>query len=111
MTNHGRTNGPEGMRVVHETILRCYPDLNQEVVDMVSDGDKVVARLFTRGTHLGVPDGPIESSLFGGVLQGAAPTGRWMEIQAIHMWQLRDGMVIAHWANRDDVGMKKQLGL
>jgi predicted ester cyclase len=39
------------------------------------------------------------------------PTGKRYEAQHIHWFKLRDGKIVAHWANRDDLGMMQQLGL
>jgi predicted ester cyclase len=33
------------------------------------------------------------------------------EVQHIHMYQLRNGKIVEHFANRDDLGMMQQLGL
>ena len=39
------------------------------------------------------------------------PTGNQYAVQHIHWFTLRDGLIIEHRANRDDVGMMVQLGL
>ncbi|MCA1668225.1 MAG: ester cyclase [Thermomicrobia bacterium] len=31
-------------------------------------------------------------------------------MQRIHIFEFRDGKIVAHWANRDDLGTTKQLG-
>jgi predicted ester cyclase len=45
------------------------------------------------------------------MLVGVQPTGRYFEVQHIHMLQVRAGQIIEHFANRDDLGMMQQLGL
>jgi predicted ester cyclase len=47
----------------------------------------------------------------GGMLVGVPPTGRHFEVQHIHLMQVRGGKIVEHFANRDDLGMMKQLGL
>ena len=50
------------------------------------------------------------SLLFNGALHGIEPAGRPVRIQAIHIWEVgEDGLISAHWANRDDLGMRDQL--
>ncbi|HXW91261.1 MAG TPA: ester cyclase [Terriglobales bacterium] len=47
----------------------------------------------------------------GGMLVGVQPTGRTFEVQHIHMYRVLDGKIAEHFANRDDIGMMRQLGL
>ena len=58
------------------------------------------------GTHRGTSRLPVG----GGMLVGVQPTGRTFEVQHIHMYRFRDGKIAEHFANRDDVGMMRQLG-
>src|SRR5260370_1051671 len=38
------------------------------------------------------------------------PTGQACSITQTHWFRVADGKVIEHWANRDDMGMARQLG-
>jgi hypothetical protein len=38
------------------------------------------------------------------------PTGRTFAMTQSHWFRLEDGLIIEHWANRDDLGMARQLG-
>jgi predicted ester cyclase len=105
--NHGRRANKQILRLILEDIARTFPDAKNEIVDLVAEGDSVVARTKVSGTHKGIGKLPVN----GGLLVGVAPTGKHYEIQHIHWFKLRDGKIIAHWANRDDVGMMQQLGL
>ena len=42
---------------------------------------------------------------------GVEPTGRTFEVQHIHMYRVLDGKIAEHLANRDDMGMRRRLGL
>jgi steroid delta-isomerase-like uncharacterized protein len=105
--NHGRRVNKQIFRLILEDIGRTFPDSKDEIVDMVAEGDHVVTRTKVSGTHKGTGKLPVN----GGLLVGVPPTGKHYEIQHIHWFKLRDGKIVAHWANRDDVGMMQQLGL
>jgi steroid delta-isomerase-like uncharacterized protein len=105
--NHGRQVGRAGVRAVLKDILRTFPDSQLRVLDSVTEGEWVVDRCTSSGTHRGIGRLPVS----GGMLVGVPPTGRHFEVQTIHMWQVRNGKIIEHFANRDDLGMMQQLGL
>jgi steroid delta-isomerase-like uncharacterized protein len=105
--NHGRQVGRAGVRAVLKDIRRTFPDAQFAVLDSVTEGEWVVVRCTFSGTHRGVGQIPIN----GGMLVGEPPTGRHFEVQHIHMYQVRNGKITEHFANRDDLGMMQQLGL
>ena len=57
------------------------------------------------------PSGTSRYHVDGGMLVGVNPTGRTFEVQHIHMYRVLGGKIAEHFANRDDVGMMRQLGL
>jgi steroid delta-isomerase-like uncharacterized protein len=105
--NHGRKANKQIFRLILEDIARTFPDAKNEIVDIAAEGDGVVVRTKVSGTHKGTGRLPVN----GGLLVGVPPTGKHYEIQHIHWFKLRDGKIVAHWANRDDLGMMQQLGL
>lgn len=108
--NHGRRVGLEGMRAVFEAQQVAFADWHHEVVQTVVEGTTVVTRSILSGIHRGTPAEPMVSLLFHGALRDLEPSQRPMRIQAIHIWELgSDGLIRAHWANRDDLGMRQQL--
>ncbi|MEV0335061.1 ester cyclase [Nocardia sp. NPDC050717] len=38
------------------------------------------------------------------------PTGRTFAMTESHWFRMREGKIFEHWANRDDLGMARQLG-
>ena len=94
----GTPRGPEGANAVLRWLRGAFSDLSYEVKDAFGSGDRVAARLITRGTH-------------SGEFMGKPATGRAFEIEAIHIYRLDHGRVAEHWANRDDVALAQQLGL
>jgi len=103
----GLVQGQDKLTDTHEDIFRTFPDWKMEIVDMVAEGESVVVRCKVSGTHKGVGAKRIN----GGFLVGVQPTGKHFVVQHIHWYKLRDGIIIDHFANRDDLGMTQQLGL
>ncbi len=106
-SNHGIIVGREGFKMVLEDIYTTFPNWKFEIEEIVEAGDTVVVRTKVRGTHLGKGEFPVN----GGMLIGVEPTGESFEVQHIHWYRLRDGKIVEHFANRDDIGMMQQLGL
>jgi predicted ester cyclase len=96
----GRRPGPESWREVYSFLYATLPDLQSTLEDLVAEGDRVVARLTTTGTHLGseIP-----------FLRGIAPTGRPVEWTQHHSFRVVNGRIAEHWANRDDLGFLRQV--
>ena len=65
--------------------------------DLIAEDDRVAARLTTSATHTGP-------------FMGMPPTGKGYSIEEIHWFRLRDGKVVEHWHQFDQMGMMKQLG-
>ena len=64
---------------------------------MVAEGDKVVARIQTTGTHRGQ-------------FQGMPPTGKSIKREAFDMLRIANGKFVEHWNLFDAMGMMQQLG-
>jgi predicted ester cyclase len=89
--------GPEGVAQLHDALLPAFPDMQLPLQDFVAEGEKVLVRLRVRATHTGT---------FGEM----APTGKKIDIGVLDLFQIRDGVLIEHWALLDNLGMLKQLG-
>jgi predicted ester cyclase len=105
--NFGRPVGREGIQRTLEDIFATFPDWRMDVVEIMAHGDAVVVRCMVSGTHRGVGKRPVN----GGMLVGVQPTGKRFEVSHIHWYTLRGGKIVEHYANRDDLGMMRQLGL
>ena len=89
--------GPAGVKQLHDVLMPAFPDMKLPLEDFVAEGDKVLVRLRVQGTHTGA---------FGDM----APTGRRIDIGVLDLFQIREGVLIEHWALLDNLGMMKQLG-
>lgn len=96
----GLPPGPAGARLIVAAVRRAFPDLHYTIEDIVlgGDGDKAALRVTMRGTHCGE-------------FIGLAPTGRTVAVQEIQIEHLRDGQIVAHWHQLDELGLRRQLGL
>jgi steroid delta-isomerase-like uncharacterized protein len=75
----------------------AFSDLKRPVEDLVAEGDKVVARWTSTGTH-------------DGSFQGIPPTGKTVTTSGITVFRLEDGKIVEEWSESDMLGMLQQLG-
>jgi steroid delta-isomerase-like uncharacterized protein len=74
----------------------AFPDLSEEVLDLVAEGDRVAARYVERGTHTGE-------------FLGVAPSGRSYEKHGFALYRVNDGRLVEAWAQEDDLGFQRQI--
>ena len=74
---------------------------------MIAEGDLVAVHATMRG-HQSNPHTLYDAD--GNAAQVMPDRGRAFAVTQSHWFRLRDGLVIEHWANRDDLGMAMQLG-
>ncbi|CAL78531.1 conserved hypothetical protein, NTF2-like Superfamily protein [Bradyrhizobium sp. ORS 278] len=89
--------GPEGVLQLHDALMPAFPDMKLELLDLVAEEDKVLVRLVIHATHTGP---------FGAM----APTGKPIRVAVLDLFKIRDGVLVEHWAQLDNLGMLKQLG-
>jgi predicted ester cyclase len=76
-----------------------FPDFRMEIVDLVAEGDKVVAHFKCSGTH-------------SGEWLGIAPTGRRFEkIDEIYVFTVREGKLSSAVGVEDNLSRMRQLGI
>jgi steroid delta-isomerase-like uncharacterized protein len=92
------TVGPDGVKQLVSMYREAFPDIKMEVVDMISDGDKVVARWRATGTNTGE-------------LMGAPATGASNTSEGISIDRVEDGKIVESWVHWDNLGMMRNLGL
>ena len=99
--------GPAAFYATALWLRGWFDDLAFEVHDVVAEGDLVVVHNTMSGRHTGTATIYGED---GGIGQAMPATGRRFATTQSHWFRLRDGMLIEHWANRDDQGTAMQLG-
>ncbi len=91
-------NSPESVKELLTVLFTAFPDLHMTVEDLIAEGDKVVIRFTSTGTHQGE-------------YLGIAPTGKQVTGTGIAIYRIVGGKVVEEWAERDTLGMMQQLGV
>lgn len=75
---------------------QSFPDWHEVIVDVVAEGDRVVTRYNSTGTHQGV-------------FQGLEPTGRTCTIGEVSIYRIADGKIAEQWGFPDGLSHMQQL--
>jgi len=102
-----RGTGPAAFYRTALWLRKAYADLHWEVHDVVAEGDVVVAHVTMSGRQTGTFVGYGPDAL---PAQAFPARGRTFATTQTHWFRMADGVVIEHWANRDDLGTAAQLG-
>ena len=94
----GMPSGREGLKAIARAMRAAFPDLKNTVDLQVAEGDLVAGKITYTGTMKG--------DLFGMKATGKQAT--WTES---HFVRVKNGKVIEHWGDIDQLSMLRQLGL
>ena len=101
MANHAAgPQGRDGLKTILRTIEDDLGPTEIEQHHLIVEGDLVVQHVTLHGTH--------RASTMP-LLADAPVTGRPAEWTFIHIWRVADGMLVEHWACRDDMDLREQL--
>ena len=90
--------GREGMREAMRRISTGLPDFTMDVHELIAEGDFVVIRWSSTGTH-------------NGFFNGFPATGRSVTLESISIVRLKDGRIVEGWQEADQFGAARQLGM
>jgi len=90
--------GRDGVRQVVQALRHAFPDLRYTIEDLVVSDEAVASRTTLTGTHRG--------DLF-----GIAPTARPIRVSQMTIEHFRDGQIISHHRQTDDLSLLRQLGV
>jgi predicted ester cyclase len=105
--NFGRPVGHKVAVAIFTDVYTTFPDWRMEIEELAALGADVIVRVTVTGTHKGVGKLPVN----GGLLIDVPPTGKSFKVEHIHWYTLKNGLIVAHFAARDDIAMMQQLGL
>lgn len=98
---HGTGPGIFGSKAAAEfyaMFFAAFPDWHTTIDDMVAEGDKVVVRITSKGTHLGD-------------YEAILATGKPYTQNAIVIYRLSNGKIVEGRLQTDMLSMMQQLGL
>ncbi len=93
-------HGTEGLKRVVAFSRAAMPDQRWTNETLVAEGDLVVI--------YGVREATWQADSFRGL---PTPKGKPIAVELVHIFRVRDGRIVEHWAVRDDLGLMKQLGV
>ena len=102
-----RVPGAAGFYSTAQWLRSAFAGLHYDIHHTVTDGDLVVVNSTMNGRHeapwaVYTDDGTIDAVF--------PPTHKTFAMTQSHWFRMRDGRIIEHWANRDDLGTARQLG-
>jgi predicted ester cyclase len=89
-------HGPDGLRA-RVGLYQDAVDGHWNVEEIISCGDRVIARWTGTGTHRGE-------------LMGIDPTGRPISVDAISIFRIAEGKIAEEWTVWDALGLLQQVG-
>jgi steroid delta-isomerase-like uncharacterized protein len=90
-------NAKADLKGAIDRVGKGLSDVEFTVDDLLAEGDRVAARLTSSATQTGE-------------FMNLAPSGRHYSIAEIHWFRLRDGRIVEHWHQMDQMGLMQQLG-
>lgn len=92
----GQTSGREELAGLVLMWRTGFPDMQETVEDLISEGDKVTGRFLMRGTHRGE-------------FMGIAPTGRSVTMSGIDIVRIVNGKISEFWYAEQMLELMQQL--
>ena len=83
-------------KAFHQQFCSAFPDLHVRIEDTITEGNKIAARVYVTGTHMG----PGLSK---------EPTGKSVGFAGICIAHVHDGRVLESWNSFDFMSMYQQL--
>jgi steroid delta-isomerase-like uncharacterized protein len=90
-------DGKGDLKRAMERLSTVLADSRFTVEDLIAEGDRVAVRVTAQATQVGE-------------FMGVEPSGKSYSIGEVHIFRIRDGQVVEHWHQYDQLGMLQQLG-
>jgi predicted ester cyclase len=102
-----RIPGPAGFYSTALWLRAAFAALRYDIHHAIAHGNLVAVNSTMNGRH--VAPWPVYTG-DGAVDTVFPPTGKTFAMTQSHWFLIEDGQITEHWANRDDLGMARQLG-
>lgn len=93
----GEVRGLEEFKALVSMYRSAFPDLRVPIEDLIAEGERVVSRWRTRGTHQGE-------------LMGVAPSGNQASVTGIIIDRISGGKIEEEWVDYDNLHLMQQIG-
>jgi steroid delta-isomerase-like uncharacterized protein len=93
----GEVRGLEEFKALVIMYRSAFPDLRVPIEDLLAEGERVVSRWRTRGTHQGE-------------LLGIAPSGNQASVTGIIIDRISGGKIEEEWVDYDTLHLMQQIG-
>jgi steroid delta-isomerase-like uncharacterized protein len=90
-------DGKGDLKRAIERVSKGLADGQFTIEDIIAEGDRVAVRVTAQATQVGE-------------FMGLPPSGKTYTIGEIHIFRIRDGKVVEHWHQFDQLGLMRQLG-
>ncbi|MGH2381653.1 MAG: ester cyclase [Candidatus Limnocylindria bacterium] len=90
-------DGRKDLKDAMARVANGLSDAAFTIEDTIAEDDRVAVRVTVSATQVGE-------------FMGMPPSGKSYSIGEIHIFRLRDGKIVEHWHQLDQVGMMRQLG-
>ncbi len=90
--------GPNGLKDSVSGLRSAFPDWNERIEDIIAEGDRVVIRFTSTGTHTGE-------------FLGVAASGRKVKVAELTVFRLVNGKIAEQWLIPDQIAMRRQIGI
>jgi predicted ester cyclase len=102
-----RVPGPDGFWSTALWLRAAFAGLHYDIHHAIAEGDLVAVNTTMNGRHVApwavyTTEGAVDTVF--------PPTGKSFAMSQSHWFRVEDGRIVEHWANRDDLGMSRQLG-
>ncbi len=102
-----RVPGPACFYSTALWLRAAFAGLHYDIYHAIAAGDLVAVNSTMNGRHVApwavyTDDGTIDTVF--------PPTNKTFAMTQSHWFKMKDGVIIEHWANRDDLGTARQLG-
>lgn len=94
----GLPAGLEGGKIAHRAVIAAFPDCKVTIDLLIAEGDFVVERFTSTGTHKGP-------------FMGMSATGKSFKTTGISIFRLANGKIVEHWGENDTATLMQQLGM
>ncbi len=88
--------GAEAVLQAVQAFHNAFPDWRDTIDDLIAEGDRVVMRWTSGGTHRGT-------------FAGVPPTERPVTLNGIDIFRIERGRIAEHWSQADMAGFVKRL--